>query len=66
MAEIDVQQTGKMLVSSAVHNRDCKSGNFAYTGLFQSKKGRNDVPVKAFLIRIIVKIVLVVTGFIEQ
>ena len=52
MAEIDVLQTGKMLVSSAVHNRDSKSGKFAYTGLFQSKKGRNEVPVKAFLIRI--------------
>ena len=51
MAEIDVLQTGKMLVSSAVHDRDSKSGKFAYTGLFQSKKGRNDVPVKAFLIR---------------
>lgn len=38
MAEIDVLQTGKMLVSSAVHNRDSKSGKFAYTGLFQSKK----------------------------
>ena len=44
MAEIDVLQTGKMLVSSAVHDRDSKSGKFAYTGLFQSKKGRNDVP----------------------
>lgn len=51
MAEIDVLQTGKMLVSSAVHNRDSKSGKFAYTGLFKAK-GRNDVPVKAFLIRI--------------
>ena len=29
MAEIDVLQTGKMLVSSAVHNRDSKSGKFA-------------------------------------
>ena len=66
MAEIDVLQTGKMLVSSAVHNRDSKSGKFAYTGLFQSKKGRNDVPVKAFLIRINGKNVLVDTGWSEQ
>ena len=63
MAEIDVLQTGKMLVSSAVHNRDSKSGKFAYTGLFQSKKGRNEVPVKAFLIRINGKNVLVDTGW---
>lgn len=66
MAEIDVLQTGKMLVSSAVHNRDSKSGKFAYTGLFQSKKGRNEVPVKAFLIRINGKNVLVDTGWSEQ
>ena len=48
MAEIDVLQTGKMLVSSAVHNRDSKSGKFAYTGLFQSKKGRNDARQSIF------------------
>lgn len=66
MAEIDVLQTGKMLVSSAVHDRDSKSGKFAYTGLFQSKKGRNEVPVKAFLIRINGKNVLVDTGWSEQ
>ena len=65
MAEIDVLQTGKMLVSSAVHNRDSKSGKFAYTGLFQSKKGRNEVPVKAFLIRINGKNVLVDTVIIS-
>ncbi len=48
MAEIDVLQTGKMLVSSAVHNRDSKSGKFAYTGLFQSKKAETKCPSKHF------------------
>lgn len=66
MAEIDILQTGKMLVSSAVHDRESKKNKFAYTGILQSKKGRCEVPVKAFLIKIKGKNVLVDTGWSEQ
>ena len=43
MAEIDVLQTGKMLVSSAVHNRDSKSGKFV-----KAKKAETKCPSKHF------------------
>ena len=66
MAEIYVLQTGKMLVSTAVHDRDSKKGKLAYTGILQGKKGRSEVPVKAFLIKINGKNVLVDTGWSEQ
>lgn len=33
MAEIYVLQTGKMLVSTAVHDRDSKKGKLAYAGI---------------------------------
>lgn len=66
MAEIYVLQTGKMLVSTAVHDRDSKKGKLAYTGILQGKKGRSEVTVKAFLIKINGKNVLVDTGWSEQ
>lgn len=66
MAVIDILTTGKMCVSSAVHNRDSKKGKFAYTGLLQKQKARVTVPVKAFLISVNGRRVLVDTGWSEQ
>ena len=40
MAEIYVLQTGKMLVSTAVHDRDSKKGKLAYTGILQGMQRR--------------------------
>lgn len=66
MARIDVLTTGKMLVSSAVPDRTSKKGKFAYTGLLQQKAKRIKVPVKAFLVRVNGKTVLVDAGWSEQ
>lgn len=65
MAEIYVLQTGKMLVSTAVHDRDSKKASL-HTQAFFKVKGRSEVPVKAFLIKINGKNVLVDTGWSEQ
>ena len=48
MAEIDVLQTGKMLVSSAVHNRDSKSGKLLIQVFFKAKKAETMCPSKHF------------------
>lgn len=50
MATIDVIQTGSVLVSAAVPNRDAKDNPLAFTGLFQSRKKRIELPVKCFLV----------------
>jgi len=50
MAEISVFQTGSTLVSPAVPDRSSRKAAIAYTGLFQDRKKRISVPVKAFLV----------------
>ncbi len=62
MAESTYCKRAKCLCQVPFITGTARAGKFAYTGLFQSKKGRNDVPVKAFLIRINGKNVLVDTG----
>lgn len=47
---ITVLQTGSTLVSRAVPNRASLRSPYAYTGLFQRRKNRIEVPVKAFLV----------------
>ncbi|MDJ1121933.1 MBL fold metallo-hydrolase [Olsenella sp. YH-ols2217] len=50
MASVRVIQTGGVLVSPAVPDRGSRSNPLAYTGLFQSRKNRIEVPVKCFLV----------------
>lgn len=66
MAVIDVLTTGGMIVSSAVYDRSSKKGRFAYTGIMQKLKSRKVIPVKAYLITVNGRKVLVDTGWSEQ
>ncbi len=59
---VHVIQTGSTLVSPAVPNRSVKKFEYAYTGLFQSRKDRISVPVKAFLVEVNGKKLLIDCG----
>ena len=48
MTEIDVLQTGKMLVSSAVHNREAKTENLLIQVFFKAKKAETTCLSKHF------------------
>ena len=50
MAKITVIQTGSTLVSPAVPNRGTRRNPLAYTGFFQRRSNRIEVPVKCFLV----------------
>ena len=63
MAEIIVLQTGYTLISPATPNASAVPFSFAYTGLFQKRKNRIKVPVKAFLVIVNGKKILVDTGW---
>lgn len=63
MAVIRVLQTGSTLVSPAVPDRSTRKSEIAYTGLFQSRKNRISVPVKAFLVTAVGHTVLIDTGW---
>ena len=63
MAQIHVIQTGSTLVSPAVPDRGTRRSEIAYTGLFQSRKKRISVPVKAFLVEVTGHRILVDTGW---
>lgn len=65
-ARVTVIQTGSTLVSPAVPNRASRRLPFAYTGLFQRRSRRIKVPVKAFLVEVGGRRVLVDTGWSEQ
>jgi glyoxylase-like metal-dependent hydrolase (beta-lactamase superfamily II) len=65
-ARVTVIQTGSTLVSPAVPNRASRRMSFAYTGLFQRRSSRIEVPVKAFLVEVGGHRVLVDTGWSEQ
>lgn len=58
-------QTGSTLVSSAVPDRSSHRWTYAYTGLFQWRKKRICVPVKAFLVENQGHRVLIDTGWSE-
>lgn len=66
MAMVDVIQTGGTLVSPAVPDRSSRKGPLAYTGLFQRRSSRIQVPVKAFLVQAGRHRVLVDAGWGEQ
>lgn len=51
MAEVIVIQTGSTLVSPVVSNRNTRKNPLAFTGLFQRRSNRIEVPVKCFLVR---------------
>lgn len=60
---IYVLQTGSTLVSSAVPDRSTHRWPYAYTGLFQKRRSRISVPVKAFLVETAGHRVLIDTGW---
>ncbi|MBM6991112.1 N-acyl homoserine lactonase family protein [Mobilibacterium timonense] len=61
--KITVIQTGSTLVSGAVPDRSSHKWKYAYTGLFQKRKNRISVPVKAFLVEVGGHRILVDTGW---
>ena len=63
MAVIHVIQTGYTLVSPAVPDRGTRKSEIAYTGLFQRRKNRIKVPVKAFLVEVLGHRILIDTGW---
>lgn len=63
MTKIHILQTGYTVVSPAVPNRTEGRSKFAYTGLFQSRKKRIQLPVKCFLVETDNKKVLIDTGW---
>lgn len=63
MAVIKVIQTGTTLVSPAVPDRSTRKSKIAYTGLFQKRKNRIEVPVKVFLVEIKERKILIDTGW---
>lgn len=65
-ARVTVVKTGSTLVSPAVPNRASRRLPFAYTGLFQRRSRRIEVPVKVFLVEVGGHRVLVDTGWSEQ
>lgn len=66
MAQIYVIQTGSTLVSPAVPDRSTRKSEIAYTGLFQNRKSRISVPVKAFLVEAAGHRVLIDTGWSKE
>lgn len=63
MVTIYTIQTGFTLVSPAVPDRQARAGRFAYAGVFQRRSERIRVPVKAFLVKVGERKVLVDTGW---
>lgn len=63
MAIIDVMKTGSTLVSPAVPDRGARKSSIAYTGLFQRRSKRIEVPVKAFFVAVAGHRILIDTGW---
>lgn len=63
---IHVLQTGGTLVSSAVPDRESHKWKYAYTGLFQKRRNRICLPVKAFLVETHGHRILIDTGWSEE
>lgn len=64
--KVTVIQTGGTLVSPAVPNRGARRWGGAYTGLFQSRSSRIEVPVKCFLVESRGRRVLVDAGWSQR
>ena len=63
MMQIQTIQTGSTLVSSAVPNRATHRWAYAYTGLFQCRSKRIEVPVKCYYVRVNGHSVLIDAGW---
>ena len=63
MAKIRIFQTGTTLVSPAVPDRSTRKSSIAYTGLFQRRKNRIEIPVKAFYVEVNGHRILIDTGW---
>lgn len=63
MMQIQTIQTGSTKVSSAVPNRATHRWAYAYTGLFQCRKNRIEVPVKCFYVTVGGHHLLIDTGW---
>lgn len=63
MSYVQVIQTGTTLVSPAVPDRRTRKWDKAYTGLFQRRSTRIEVPVKAFLVETAGRLTLVDAGW---
>jgi len=61
--KIETIKTGSTLVSSAVPDRSTHRFSLAYTGLFQKRKSRIEVPVKCFYAEVEGHHVLIDTGW---
>lgn len=66
MGKITVIQTGSTLVSPAVPNRNTRKSPLAYTGLFQRRSNRIEVPVKCFLVEVAGRKTLIDAGWSAQ
>lgn len=64
--KIETIQTGWTLVSSSVPDRGSHKWKMAYSRLFQSKKSRIKVPVKAFYVTVKDRAFLIDAGWSEQ
>lgn len=64
--KITVIQTGSTLVSPAVPNRNTRKSPLAYTGLFQRRSNRIEVPVKCFLVEVAGRKTLIDAGWSAQ
>lgn len=66
MVKIDVIQTGSVLVSKAIPDRSSIPVPLAYTGIFQGKKQRIQLPVKTFLVEVEGRKILIDAGWHED
>ena len=64
--EIKTIKTGSTLVSSAVPDRSSRRWKFAYTGLFQRRSNRIEVPVKCYYVKMSGHSVLIDAGWSQE
>ena len=64
--EIKTIITGSTLVSSATPDRSTRRWKYAYTGLFQRRSSRIEVPVKCYYVKVNSHSVLIDTGWSQE
>ena len=64
--EIKTITTGSTLVSSATPNRSTRRWKYAYTGLFQRRSDRIEVPVKCYYVKVNGHSALIDTGWSKE
>ena len=64
--EIQTITTGYTLVSSATPDRSTRRWKYAYTGLFQRRSKRIEVPVKCYYVKVSGHSVLIDTGWSKE